>query len=173
METQAAEASQKMEVERAKEEDEEKMSSPTASQKSSMIQDLIIEMSYGFTRKEKGRDSVAFLTCPTCFTTLFSACKKHEKYLTQCIAVFVGNCKIKISQILQRSYHKPKTSNKGGRDHDTTRICLFRYHLVFRFIDEVDASTRKHLSLRVASTEVGVIANDEVYHFSLFFIVSP
>ncbi|RZC63953.1 hypothetical protein C5167_025693 [Papaver somniferum] len=68
-------------------------------------------------RERKGRDSVAFPTCPTCFTTLFLACKKHEKYLTQYIAVFVGNCKIKISQILRRSYHKPKTSDKGGRDH--------------------------------------------------------
>ncbi|KAI3874985.1 hypothetical protein MKW98_019558 [Papaver atlanticum] len=72
METQAAAASQKMEVERAKQEeedDDEEMSFPTASQK------------------------------------------------TEYIAVFVGNCKIKISQILRRSYHKPKTSNKGGRDH--------------------------------------------------------
>ncbi|KAI3976411.1 hypothetical protein MKX01_008269 [Papaver californicum] len=157
--------SQKMEVHMEKEEEE--MASPTASQKTVSDDD---EIDYSvkpefydpkldnkdevWVQKErKGRDSDAVLTCPACFTTLCLECQRHEKYLTQYRAVFVVNCKIKINQVLRPSYQKPKTSNKRGSCGG---------------IDEVGASTKetfKPVCCVVCSTEVGVIDDDEVYHF--------
>ncbi|KAI3889716.1 hypothetical protein MKX03_007738 [Papaver bracteatum] len=105
-------------------------------------------------KERKGRDSDAVLTCPACFTTLCLECQRHEKYLTQYRAIFVVNCKIKINQVLRPSNQKPKTSNKRGRDRDG--------------VDEVGVSTKetfKPVCCVVCSTEVGVIDDDEVYHF--------
>ncbi|RZC61819.1 hypothetical protein C5167_023620 [Papaver somniferum] len=161
-------ASENMEVEMEKEVEEEDMASPTASQKTVSDDD---EIDYSvkpefydpkldnkdelWVQKErKGRDSDAVLTCPACFTTLCLECQRHEKYLTQYRAIFIVNCKIKINQVLRPSNQKPKTSKKRGRERGG--------------IDEVGASTKetfKPVCCVVCSTEVGVIDEDEVYHF--------
>ncbi|MCL7036535.1 hypothetical protein MKW94_022522 [Papaver nudicaule] len=160
-------ASQNMEVEGGNEEEEE-IASPTASQKTVSDDD---EIDYSVKpefydpkldnkdelwvhKERKGRDSDAVLTCPACFTTLCLDCQRHEKYLTQYRAMFVINCKIKINQVLRPSSQKPKTGNKRGRDRGG--------------IDEGAASTNetfKPVCCIVCSTEVGVIDDDEVYHF--------
>ncbi|KAI3949853.1 hypothetical protein MKW92_003317 [Papaver armeniacum] len=161
-------ASENMEVEMEKEVEEEETASPTASQKTVSDDDEIdysvkpefydpkldIKDELWVQKERKGRDSDAVLTCPACFTTLCLECQRHEKYLTQYRAIFVVNCKIKINQVLRPSNQKPKTSKKRGRDRGG--------------VDEVGASNKetfKPVCCVVCSTEVGVIDEDEVYHF--------
>ncbi|KAL3502289.1 hypothetical protein ACH5RR_036738 [Cinchona calisaya] len=98
-------------------------------------------------KKRKGHTSDAVLSCPACFTTLCLDCQRHEKYLTQYRAVFVVNCKIKNGQVSQ-----PGTKRKRGRRHKTSAE------------PEVD-DVVKPVCCLICSTEVGVIDEEEVYHF--------
>ncbi|KAJ0462284.1 putative E2F-associated phosphoprotein [Helianthus annuus] len=102
-------------------------------------------------KKKKGQYSDAVLSCPACFTTLCLECQRHEKYVTQYRAVFVVNCKVKKGQVSDKGSLKRKRVRKGaggggggsgGGDESFSPVCC-----------------------SVCETEVGVIDDDEIYHF--------
>ncbi|KAL4585290.1 hypothetical protein LXL04_009906 [Taraxacum kok-saghyz] len=95
-------------------------------------------------KKRKGKYSDAVLTCPACFTTLCLESQRHEKYVTQYRAIFVLNCKIKKGQVSDKGSLKRKRFGKmnGGGSESFNPVCC-----------------------SVCETEVGVIDEDEVYHF--------
>ncbi|KAL2945953.1 hypothetical protein AAZX31_U017800 [Glycine max] len=104
-------------------------------------------------KKRHGHDSDAVLSCPACFTTLCLECQRHEKYLTQYRAVFVVNCKIGNDKVLKQNTSRSRKRNRGkegfdGDDAHSTNIETF-----------------KQVCCSVCSTEVGVIDQDEIYHF--------
>ncbi|OMO62418.1 E2F-associated phosphoprotein [Corchorus olitorius] len=101
--------------------------------------------------KRKGRISDAVLSCPACFTTLCLECQRHEKYLTQYRAIFVVNCKINNENVRQERVK----SNKGKRRRETKE----------NEAGDAGGETFKSVCCSVCSTEVGVIDEDEVYHF--------
>ncbi|KAL7180772.1 hypothetical protein ACSBR1_039767 [Camellia fascicularis] len=96
-------------------------------------------------KQRKGHYSDAVLSCPACFTTLCLECQRHEKYVTQYRAVFVSNCKIKTDEVspvgLKRKRGKRRIEYGDGGE------------------------TFKPVCCAVCSTEVGVIDEEEVYHF--------
>ncbi|XP_028051555.1 E2F-associated phosphoprotein isoform X2 [Camellia sinensis] len=96
-------------------------------------------------KQRKGHYSDAVLSCPACFTTLCLECQRHEKYVTQYRAVFVSNCKIKTDEVspvgLKRKRGKRRIEYGDGGE------------------------TFKPVCCSVCSTEVGVIDEEEVYHF--------
>ncbi|KAI3499071.1 hypothetical protein L1887_34864 [Cichorium endivia] len=96
-------------------------------------------------KKRKGQYSDAVLTCPACFTTLCLECQRHEKYVTQYRAIFVLNCKIKKGQVSNKGSLKRKRVRKGG--------------------GLIDGESFSPVCCSVCETEVGVIDDDEVYHF--------
>ncbi|KAG9441961.1 hypothetical protein H6P81_017815 [Aristolochia fimbriata] len=100
----------------------------------------------------KGRTSDAILSCPACFTILCLDCQQHEKYPTQFRAMFVENCKIKDNQILREK--KRKRKNSGGSISLTNASNISETAAIF-----------KPVCCLVCSTEVGVLDEDEVYHF--------
>ncbi|GAV72273.1 Eapp_C domain-containing protein [Cephalotus follicularis] len=100
--------------------------------------------------KRKGRTSDAVLSCPACFTTLCLECQRHETYVTQYRAVFVVNCKTESNQVRQ-SILRPKRGRRGRESNETAA--------------PVGGETFKPVCCSVCSTEVGVIDEDEVYHF--------
>lgn len=105
-------------------------------------------------KKKHGR-SDAVLSCPACFTTLCLECQRHEKYLTQYRAIFVSNCKIEDKQVpIQRS-SKSRSRKRNRRTEG------------FDGSDAISTSNDaiKQVCCSVCSTEVGVIDEDEVYHF--------
>ncbi|XP_020212270.1 E2F-associated phosphoprotein [Cajanus cajan] len=104
-------------------------------------------------KKRHGCDSDAVLSCPACFTTLCLECQRHEKYLTQYRAIFVVNCKIGNDKVLRQNNSRSRKRNRGteGFDGDDAR--------------STDIETFKQVCCSVCSTEVGVIDQDEVYHF--------
>ncbi|KAJ9557941.1 hypothetical protein OSB04_012555 [Centaurea solstitialis] len=95
-------------------------------------------------KKRKGQYSDAVLSCPACFTTLCLECQRHEKYVTQYRAVFVVNCKMKKGGVSDEgSLKRKRVGRKGGSGGESfTPVCC-----------------------SVCETEVGVIDDDEVYHF--------
>ncbi|KAI4370749.1 hypothetical protein MLD38_019063 [Melastoma candidum] len=88
-------------------------------------------------KKRQGRTTDAVLSCPGCFTTLCLECQRHEKYLTQYRAIFVMNCEV----VLDKAYRQSK---------DATAAELEALKLV---------------RCSVCSTEVGVMDEEEIYHF--------
>ncbi|KAL9420332.1 hypothetical protein AB3S75_037998 [Citrus x aurantiifolia] len=104
-------------------------------------------------RERKGRTSDAVLSCPACFTTVCLDCQRHEKYVTQYRAIFVVNCKLGIGQARQIT---PK-GKQGKRKRESSEVVA----------DPADGEreTIKPVCCSVCSTEVGVIDEDEVYHF--------
>ncbi|XP_062107948.1 uncharacterized protein LOC133818860 [Humulus lupulus] len=103
-------------------------------------------------KKRKGRHSDAVLSCPACFTTLSLDCQRHEKYLTQYRAIFVVNCKVGSESLLHCSISQPKRG-KRRRETDESEVNL------------AVGETFKQVSCMVCSTEVGVMDEEEVYHF--------
>ncbi|GAB4839621.1 hypothetical protein Ancab_029144 [Ancistrocladus abbreviatus] len=102
--------------------------------------------------KRKGQYSDAVLSCPACFTILCYESQRHETYVTQYRAVFVVNCKVKNMQVLPQGRQKRKRCEKE------------------RHSVPVEGSSHKGETVRqvccdVCSTEVGVIDEEEVYHF--------
>uniref|UniRef100_A0A5B7CAC2 Putative C-terminal n=1 Tax=Davidia involucrata TaxID=16924 RepID=A0A5B7CAC2_DAVIN len=102
--------------------------------------------------KREGCDSDAVLCCPACFTTLCLLCQRHEKYVTQYRAVFVMNCKIRSGQVLQRGSLKRKRGKRGRESSESEA-------------NPRSGQTLRPVSCSVCSTEVGVIDEEEVYHF--------
>ncbi|KAM7467291.1 hypothetical protein LguiB_014853 [Lonicera macranthoides] len=103
-------------------------------------------------KKRKGQYSDAVLSCPACFTTLCLECQRHEKYVTQYRAVFVVNCKIKTDQFSQSGSQKRKRSRKGRLSIETTG-------------SSISGETTKPVCCSLCSTEVGVVDEEEIYHF--------
>ncbi|GLT30929.1 hypothetical protein SLA2020_057020 [Shorea laevis] len=101
--------------------------------------------------KRKGRISDAVLSCPACFTTLCLECQRHEKYLTQYRAIFVLNCKIENDQVRQAREKPKRGKRKRVSSESETAV--------------TDGEMIKPVCCSVCSTEVGVIDEDEVYHF--------
>ncbi|KAB1993968.1 hypothetical protein ES319_D13G067900v1 [Gossypium barbadense] len=102
--------------------------------------------------KRKGHVSDAVLSCPACFTTLCLECQRHEKYLTQYRAIFVANCKIEDGKVRQERV-KPK---RGKRRRETVES---------EAVAAAGGEIFKSVHCSVCTTEVGVIDEDEVYHF--------
>lgn len=84
--------------------------------------------------------------------TWIKSCR-HEKYVTQYRAIFVVNCKLGIGQARQIT---PK-GKQGKRKRESSEVVA----------DPADGEreTIKPVCCSVCSTEVGVIDEDEVYHF--------
>ncbi|KAJ4838859.1 hypothetical protein Tsubulata_010893 [Turnera subulata] len=101
--------------------------------------------------KRKGHDSDAVLSCPACFTTLCLECQRHEKYLTQYRAIFVVNCKIGSNRVQDSS--KTSKQCKRSRQSDVSKAA------------QEDQEAVKSVFCSICSTEVGVLDEDEVYHF--------
>lgn len=103
-------------------------------------------------KKRDGRTSDAILNCPACFTTLCLECQRHEKNVMQYRAIFVVNCKIKSEQVVAQLGSKRKRGKKGRRSSEAEA-------------GSDTGETYKHVCCSVCSTEVGVIDEEEVYHF--------
>lgn len=103
-------------------------------------------------KRRKGYFSDAVLSCPACFTTLCLECQRHEKYVTQYRAIFVVNCKIKVDDVSQFGSQKRKRDRRGKASCASNAI-------------SVAGETIKGVCCSVCSTEVGVIDEEEVYHF--------
>lgn len=103
-------------------------------------------------KRRKSHFSDAILSCPACFTTLCLECQRHEKYVTQYRAIFVVNCKIKNDDVSQFGSLKRKRGRRV-RASGTSDA------------SSVDEETVKGVCCSVCSTEVGVIDEEEVYHF--------
>ncbi|KAK3222404.1 hypothetical protein Dsin_009429 [Dipteronia sinensis] len=99
----------------------------------------------------KGRQSDAVLSCPACFTTLCLECQRHEKYVTQYRAIFVVNCKIGNGQVREISA-KPKKGKRRRESSESEEATAV-------------AETCKPVCCCICSTNVGIIDEDEVYHF--------
>ncbi|KAL8139988.1 hypothetical protein V2J09_006009 [Rumex salicifolius] len=105
------------------------------------------------TNKRKGRYSDAVLSCPACFTILCYESQRHETYVTQYRAIFVVNCKVKNKQVLPQESHKKKRqkvrqlSTNEGSTHTTEVV------------------SQQQVCCDVCGTSVGIIDEDEVYHF--------
>lgn len=102
--------------------------------------------------KRKGQHTDAVLSCPACFTTLCLECQRHEIYLTQYRAMFVVNCEIKDKKVFPRGNQKRKRNKKG---------------IAGQAAEESSQSGEavRQVCCSVCSTEVGVIDEDEIYHF--------
>ncbi|XP_042048790.1 E2F-associated phosphoprotein [Salvia splendens] len=99
-------------------------------------------------KQRGGRTSDAVLSCPACFTTLSLDCQRHDKYVTQYRAVFVVNCRIKEEVPKPGSRRKRNTRNSQAVTDQTGA-----------------AETIKRVCCAICSTDVGVIDEDEIYHF--------
>ncbi|XP_047179703.1 E2F-associated phosphoprotein [Vigna umbellata] len=104
-------------------------------------------------KKRQGRVSDAVLSCPACFTTLCLECQRHEKYLTQYRAVFVANCKIGNDKVLKQNTSRSRKRNGGSERFDRNDT------------DSINTETFKQVCCSVCTTEVGVMDQDEIYHF--------
>ncbi|XP_072958146.1 uncharacterized protein [Typha angustifolia] len=103
-------------------------------------------------KQRKGQNSDAILSCPACFTTLCLDCQRHEKYVTQYRAMFVRNCKVRTDQILRQGKQKRRNS-KAQVDSTKSK-------------DDVhNDSVFRPVCCAVCSTEVGVLDEEEIYHF--------
>ncbi|XP_057736696.1 uncharacterized protein LOC130951953 isoform X4 [Arachis stenosperma] len=103
-------------------------------------------------RQQCGSDAV--LSCPACFTTLCLQCQRHEKYVTRYRAVFAVNCKINDDNILMEDTPRSRKRNRGGAGRSDGQEAT-----------SANNETFKQVCCSVCSTEVGVIDEDEVYHF--------
>lgn len=105
-------------------------------------------------KKRKGKQTDAVLSCPACFTTVCLECQRHEIYLTQYRAMFVVNCEIKDKKVFprgsqKRRRHKDRVAGQAGHQEESSE----------------SGEAGRQVCCSVCSTEVGVIDNDEVYHF--------
>ncbi|KAF5175811.1 E2f-associated phosphoprotein [Thalictrum thalictroides] len=100
-------------------------------------------------KKRSGVVSDAVLSCPACFTTLCLESQRHEKIVTQYRAVFVENCKIKNEEVVQVESNKKQLKRKRGKNG----------------FEAVESGKVKPVCCLVCSARVGVIDEDEVYHF--------
>ncbi|KAM1104614.1 hypothetical protein ACFX15_012604 [Malus domestica] len=76
----------------------------------------------------------------------------HEKYLTQYRAIFVEICKIGSDEVLHEKEARPRKGKRGTESSENEAA-------------PAGNETVKQVCCLVCSTEVGVIDEDEVYHF--------
>ncbi|CAN0909040.1 E2F-associated phosphoprotein [Linum grandiflorum] len=88
-------------------------------------------------QRRGNRRSDAVLSCPACFTTLCLQSQRHETNVSQYRAMFVVNCKVSSDDM---QVEQPG-DDVGG------------------------CSVRQVVSCSVCSVEVGVLDEEEVYHF--------
>ncbi|KAF3456711.1 hypothetical protein FNV43_RR01365 [Rhamnella rubrinervis] len=103
-------------------------------------------------KRRKGQNTDAVLSCPACFTTLCLECQRHEKYLTQYRAVFVVNCKIGNERSMRQFITRPKRGKRRRESGESE-------------VNPGGGEIFKQVCCLLCSTEVGVIDEDEVYHF--------
>ncbi|KAJ1702071.1 hypothetical protein LUZ63_001850 [Rhynchospora breviuscula] len=109
-------------------------------------------------KQRKSQTSDAVLSCPACFTTLCLDCQRHEKYVTQYRAMFVRNCTVKTDQILReekkRKKPKRKRNTNAGPESGLSEPK-----------EDARGPIYRPVCCSVCSTEVGVLDDEEVYHF--------
>ncbi|XP_051122693.1 uncharacterized protein LOC127245719 [Andrographis paniculata] len=98
-------------------------------------------------KQRSGRISDAVLSCPACFTTLCFDCQRHETCVTRYRAIFVVNCRIGLEVTQPGSKRKRNKRNTQAEAGPTS------------------VETFKRVCCAVCSTQVGVIDEDEIYHF--------
>ncbi|BFZ07268.1 hypothetical protein BsWGS_10307 [Bradybaena similaris] len=108
-------------------------------------------------KKSKKPNSDALLDCPACMTTLCLDCQRHEVYKHQYRAMFVMNCNVDKTEVLQ--YPEQATKKKKQKkkvSHETN-------------LPKSDNPSPSDMFNPVRCTEcntvVGVVDQDEVYHF--------
>mmetsp|Transcript_21644 Transcript_21644/g.88290 ORF Transcript_21644/g.88290 Transcript_21644/m.88290 type:complete len:230 (-) Transcript_21644:2696-3385(-) len=90
------------------------------------------------------------LCCPCCFTLLCLQCQQHVKYKSQFRAIFVMNCTVKKSGSLRVRVHEDESGSRTVRNHSGTQKPAEKYYPV---------------ACSTCGTDVGVLDQDEVYHF--------
>ncbi|GAA0140428.1 hypothetical protein LIER_01779 [Lithospermum erythrorhizon] len=110
-------------------------------------------------KKRSSYYSDAVLSCPACFTTLCLESQRHETIVTQYRAIFVLNCKINETGLVQEPGSKRK---RGGRKTGANADA-----------PPVASESFKRVCCAVCSTRVGVIDEEEVYHFLNVFPSEP
>eukprot|EP00798_Chlamydomonas_sp_ICE-L_P024596 gene24596-10215_t len=151
---------------------------PTAAPKEDPLFDpnMDDEDSVWVDKQRQGRVSDAILSCPSCFTTVSIDCQQHMRYEGQYRALFVMNCRVDESQVMQAKApgqqggsKKKKKGPKGakpppegvstseaeipaapGSTPATDSCTVERYHPV---------------CCDVCDTEVGVRDEQQMYHF--------
>jgi hypothetical protein len=92
------------------------------------------------------------LSCPCCFTLLCVQCQQHEEYENQFRAVFVKNCRVLTDQRLKVRVR----GVEGDRE--------YQQHKEAGNVQDLQNKYRP-VVCAVCHTEVGVLDQDEVYHF--------
>ncbi|KAK4798543.1 hypothetical protein SAY86_030869 [Trapa natans] len=108
-------------------------------------------------KRRHGNATDAVLSCPACFTIICLECQRHETYVTQYRAIFVVNCKIKCEDVINQKIIARPGTGRGKRGRKTTEDRVEA--------DAIICESFKHVCCSVCSTEVGVIDEEEVYHF--------
>ncbi|KAF8033225.1 hypothetical protein BT93_D1974 [Corymbia citriodora subsp. variegata] len=103
-------------------------------------------------KKRNGRATDAVLSCPACFTTLCLECQRHEKYVTQYRAIFVMNC-----EVMKEKAHPPSSAHPKSRKRGRGSTAPDAH--------PASGETLKQVCCSICSTEVGVIDEEEIYHF--------
>ncbi|GJQ12644.1 hypothetical protein GpartN1_g4435.t1 [Galdieria partita] len=107
-------------------------------------------------KREDGRedlhDDEFQLSCPCCFTLLCLQCQQHEEYENQFRAVFVQNCRVRTDQRLQVRVR----GAQGDQEYQQLKQAGKVEDLQNKYLPVVCA---------VCHTQVGVLDQDEVYHF--------
>ncbi|GJD06253.1 E2F-associated phosphoprotein [Galdieria sulphuraria] len=92
------------------------------------------------------------LSCPCCFTLLCVQCQQHEEYENQFRAIFVRNCRVRTDQRLKVRVR----GAEGDQEYQQLKEAGKVSDLQNKYLPVVCA---------VCHTEVGVLDQDEVYHF--------
>mmetsp|Transcript_13782 Transcript_13782/g.24260 ORF Transcript_13782/g.24260 Transcript_13782/m.24260 type:complete len:160 (-) Transcript_13782:98-577(-) len=91
-------------------------------------------------KQRQGRPSDAILSCPACFTTLCLESQKHSHYQNQYRAVFTMNCVVDYQNPVSDAH-----TRVGRKKQKTAKLYTF--------------------SCSICAAKIGVVDEDEVYHF--------
>ncbi|ELU06220.1 hypothetical protein CAPTEDRAFT_21278 [Capitella teleta] len=111
---------------------------------------------------KKGRQkplphSDAVLNCPACMSLLCLDCQKHSSYANQYRAMFVTNCAVDRTELLNypRAANKSKKQKKKGSEETEEMTPA-----------EVNSDDQFHpVRCVTCTTQVGVFDKEDVYHF--------
>ncbi|KAI4373138.1 hypothetical protein MLD38_011297 [Melastoma candidum] len=112
-------------------------------------------------KKRRGRTTDAVLSCPGCFTTLCLECQRHEKYLTQYRAIFVVNCEV----VLDKAYRQSNDLSSRGKKRGRSQTASKGKDTAAATAAVAEQETLRPVRCSVCSTEVGVMDEEEIYHF--------
>lgn len=113
-------------------------------------------------------NSDAVLNCPACMTLLCLDCQRHDKYHGQYRAMFVLNCRVDKSQVLNYPMTANKKSIKKNKKSKTkTEEDTMVPNEEVETVEEGCSSSEKYnpVQCEVCTTEVAVFDNQEVFHF--------